>query len=189
MLFALQARATNAGQANIICMKKIFILPLLVLLLIAVAGCSNQAYEVGNQPTLKNQPTKITSASQSKSNNDYPMSSASNVADKLEVYYFHATARCYSCKTIGQYVRETMEQKYAEQIKNGKIDYREINVDLPENKEVARKYQASGSSLFINRIKNGEDNIESDMNVWKLLGDETKFKSYLEDKINSYLNI
>lgn len=117
------------------------------------------------------------------------MSSAEAVADKLEVYYFHSTARCYSCKTIGQYINETMLGKYDDQLKNGKIDYREMNVDLPENKEIARKYRATGSSLFINRIKDGQDNIEPDMNVWRLLGDEASFKSYLENKINSYLGI
>ena len=63
---------------------------------------------------------------------DQPMSSADTVADKLEVYYFHRTARCYSCQTIGQYVRETMAGQYAGEIKGGRIDFREINVGLLE---------------------------------------------------------
>lgn len=110
-------------------------------------------------------------------------------ADKLEVYYFHRTARCYSCKTIGQYVKEVMETEYSEEIQNGLIDFKELNVELPENKELAQKYQASGSSLFINRIIDDTDNIEQDTNVWRLLNNETRFKSYLTDKINSYLGI
>ena len=108
-------------------------------------------------------------------------------ADKLEVYYFHRNARCYSCETIGKYVKETIEQEYGEQVKNGKIDFKELNVDLPENKEIAKKYQASGSSLFINRIIDGQDNIEQDTDVWQLLGDEIKFKAHIKNKINSYL--
>ena len=74
-------------------------------------------------------------------------------------------------------------------MKSGQIDYREINVDLPENKEVARKFQASGSSLFINRIKDGQETIEQDTNIWRFLSDEAGFKSYLADKIKSYLGI
>lgn len=170
-------------------MKKFIILPFFILILVGASGCSNQADEASDQPTSKIQPEKTANANQSRTSSDYPMSSAENVADKLEVYYFHATARCYSCRTIGRYVKEIMEQKYAEQIKRGKIDFREINVDLPENREIARKYQASGSSLFINRIKDGKDNIEPDMNVWKLLGNEVRFKSYLENKINTYLGV
>lgn len=110
-------------------------------------------------------------------------------ADKLEVYYFHRTARCYSCKTIGQYVKEVMKSEYSKEIQNGLIDFKELNVELPENKGITEKYQASGSSLFINRISNDIDNIERDVNVWRLLGNEEQFKEYLTGKINLYLGL
>lgn len=110
-------------------------------------------------------------------------------ADKLEVYYFHRTARCYSCNTAGEYVSKTILEFFSDQVKNGVIDYREINVDLPENKEIARKFQATGSSLFINKIIDSKDNIEQDANIWRLLNNETKFKDYLKNKINSHLGI
>lgn len=166
--------------------KKISFISFLFLTII-LTGCNKQktAVEAGNNQEQK----KEAVAQTNRVSNDYPVSSAETVAEKLEVYYFHRTARCYSCKTIEQYVRETMEQKYGEQIKNGLIDFRELNVELPENKDIARKYQATGSSLFINRIIDGNNNIEQDANVWRLLSDEAKFKKYLEDKINAYLNI
>lgn len=110
-----------------------------------------------------------------------------NSADKIEVYYFHRTQRCYSCSTLGQYIKETIEQEFSGEIKSGRIDFREINVDLPENKDVAIKFQASGSSLFINAIKNGQDNISQDTNVWRLLNNKSQFKNYLANKINLLL--
>jgi len=110
-----------------------------------------------------------------------------NSADKIEVYYFHRTQRCYSCLALGQYIKETIEQEFFEEIESGRIDFREINVDLPENKDVAKKFQASGSSLFINVIKNGQDNISQDTNVWRLLSNKVQFKNYLENKINLFL--
>ena len=113
--------------------------------------------------------------------------SIKNSADKIEVYYFHRTQRCYSCNILSQYVKETIEQKFSEEIKNGKIDFREINVDLSENKDVARKFQASGSSLFINAIRNEKDDISQDTNVWRLLGNKSQFQNYLTNKINSLL--
>lgn len=142
---------------------------LLITFIIILTGCNKTTMDAGSD--------------------DYGnlMSSANQSVDKLEVYYFHRTARCYSCNTIGQYVRETMEQKYSEQIKDGVIDFRQLNVELPENKEIAKKFQASGSSLYINRIIDGQNNIEQDMNVWRLLKSEDQFKSYLENKIDSYL--
>lgn len=166
-------------------MKNIVIIILFFILVLT--GCNRQMPAVQNNEEAK---TSLALAGNKKlTSRDNPMSSAEQVADKLEIYYFHRNARCYSCKTIGQYTKETMEQKYSQQIKDGLIDFRELNVESPENKEIAMKFQASGSSLFINRIVGSKDNIEQDTNVWRLLSDETKFKSYLENKINSYLGI
>ena len=114
-------------------------------------------------------------------------SSAGRIADKLEVYYFYRTQRCYSCLTIGEYVGKTISEYYSEQIKQGKIDYQEINIDLAKNKELARKFQAGGSSLFINAIQGEKDNIENVMEVWRLTGDEARFKNFLKQKIDTLL--
>ena len=122
-----------------------------------------------------------------KTENTTQETSVKKIADKIEVYYFHRTARCYSCNTLSQYTRETIEQKFSEEIESGKIEFKEINIDLPENKGVATKFQASGSSLFINAIKDGQNNISQDTNVWKFLSDKSQFENYLENKINSLL--
>lgn len=108
-------------------------------------------------------------------------------ADKLEVYYFHRTQRCSICLSIGRYTKEVIEQKFTDEIKNGRIDFREINIDLPENAEVVTRFQASGQSLYINSIKDGQDNINQDINIWRLVRSESQFKEYLENQINNLL--
>jgi len=109
------------------------------------------------------------------------------VADKLEVYYFYRTQRCVSCLIIGEYVNKTMVEYYSEEIINGRIDYQEINIDLPENKDLARKFQASGSALFINAIQGEKESINNVLEVWSLKNDENKFKSFLKQEINVLL--
>ncbi len=160
--------------------KKTSLISILSLIVLLV-GCNKQSFST-EKNSAENPNTKI---SQTKNQ----ISDSKKVVEKLEVYYFHRTARCVSCKAIGKYTSQTMEQKFSKQIADGLIDFRELNVELPENKEIAKKFQASGSSLFINRIIGGKDNIEQDVNVWRLLGNEEKFKQYLESKINSYLGI
>lgn len=108
-------------------------------------------------------------------------------AEKIQVFLFHPTQRCITCITIGKYAKETVEQKFPEEVKSGKIKFREINIDLPENKELATKFKATGSSLFINPIIDGKDNIQVDMQVWRLTSNEQAFISYLSDKINTLL--
>ncbi|MCK5122854.1 MAG: hypothetical protein KAQ87_01760 [Candidatus Pacebacteria bacterium] len=120
--------------------------------------------------------------------NEIQSSNIKNSVDKIEIYYFHRTQRCYSCNILSQYTREIIEQKFSEEIKNGKIEFREVNVDLPENKNTALKFQASGSSLFVNVIKDGQDDINQDANVWQLLNNRSQFENYLTNKINSLLD-
>jgi len=106
-------------------------------------------------------------------------------ADKVQVFLFHATQRCSTCIAIGKLAGETVNERFQEELKSGKIEFREVNIDLPENKELARKFQASGSALFLNSINNGEDHIAQDIKVWQLTGNPTAFKNYLENKINT----
>lgn len=108
-------------------------------------------------------------------------------ADKIQVFLFHATRRCITCINIGKYAQKTVEQKFSEELKSGKIEFREVNIDLPENKELATKFKASGSALFINPIIDGKDNIGEDTQVWRLASNEQSFISYLSDKINALL--
>ena len=108
-------------------------------------------------------------------------------ADKIEVFLFHATQRCTTCIAIGRLAGETVNEFFQPEIRDGRIEFREINIDLPENKDLANKFRASGSALFINAITNGKDNITEDVNVWRLTQNETQFKKYLKDKIDSLL--
>jgi LPS O-antigen subunit length determinant protein (WzzB/FepE family) len=111
-------------------------------------------------------------------------------ATKVQVFMFHATQRCPTCIRIGQWTKATVEERFLEQLRSGEIEFREINIDLPENKELAEKFQAGGSALYINSIKDGQDNIVEDTMVWQLAGETSdKFKNYLSSKINTILGI
>lgn len=108
-------------------------------------------------------------------------------AEKVQVFLFHSTSRCSSCITAGKYTAEMVEQNFPEELKSGKIEFREINVDLPENKEIANKFKASGTSLFINPIIDGQDNIEEEVGAWRLLSDKQGFITHLSNKIKALI--
>ena len=132
--------------------------------------------------SVKNTETKSSPESKIEINENKPK------ADKVEVFLFHATQRCATCIAIGKLSEETVYEYFQPELRDGKIEFREINIDLPENKELAQKFQASGSALFINAVYNGQDNISEDTKVWRLTQDEAQFKSYLKDKINGLLD-
>lgn len=121
-------------------------------------------------------------------NNNY---SAINIklpkTDKIEVFLFHATQRCTSCISIGKFAKQTIDNNFSEELNSGRIVFKEINIDLPENYQLTEKFQASRSSLFINTIRGGKDYIEQDLKVWRLVGNEGEFESYFKEKIENIL--
>jgi len=108
-------------------------------------------------------------------------------ADKIEVLNFHRTQRCWSCSTLGKLSEKTVGEKFADEVAGGKVIFKAVNIELPENKEIVNLYQAGGSSLYINAIKDGKNNIAQNMKVWQLLSDEPAFTNYLEIQLRSLL--
>ena len=131
---------------------------------------------------------QVLSTSQIDSNNPPPSPTVVIVpADKIEVVHFHATQQCWSCITVGEYALKTIKEKFPEEFASGKIVYKDIDGELKENQEIVVKYQARGSSLFVNAIRDDKDDITEDTTVWRLVNDENQFISYFEKKLSSLL--
>lgn len=120
-------------------------------------------------------------------NNSQMVASNLALASSIEVVHFHGARQCWSCITVGEYALKTIKEKFPEEYANGTIVFKDINGELPENKDIVIKYQARGSSLFVNTITGGEDNIEEDVAVWRVVGSESQFISYFEKKLNKIL--
>jgi hypothetical protein len=107
--------------------------------------------------------------------------------DKIEVVHFHGTQQCVSCISVGKFALETIKIKFPTEYESGKIVFKDINGELSENQEIVLKYQARGSSLFINAIRGDVDDIKEDTTVWRLVSDESKYVLYFEDKLKTLL--
>ena len=107
--------------------------------------------------------------------------------EKIEVYHFHATRQCVTCKTVGANAEATVNTYFANELKSGKIVFAHINIDLPENKALASQYGATGSSLMIGVYgKDGSFTKQEDTNVWYKM-DKTDSMSYLKGVIEQKL--
>lgn len=76
---------------------------------------------------------------------------------KIEVLDFHSTHRCMTCNAIEANTKYTLDAYFSDEVKKGKITFQVINVDKKENEKIAEKFEASGTSLFLNVIKNGKE--------------------------------
>jgi len=167
--------------------KKIIVFISVILIIIALffglKGFSDKEVKSSTISKL----AESTSIEPQKENNPPLMSQNKIVADKIEVVHFHGTHQCWSCITVGEYALETIKNKFSEEYQSGKIIFKDVNGELPENKEMVIKYQARGSSLFVNAISNDIDNIEEDITVWQLVNDQEKFTDYFENKLKTLL--
>lgn len=162
--------------------KKLLPFSLLIIGVIVLAVYLSKA---ANQDINNNQATPKTSVNAS--NQISIAETSADKADKIEVVHFHGTYQCWSCITVGKYALKTIKEKFPEEYGNGKIVFKDINGELPENRDMVMKYQARGSSLFVNAITNGKDNIEEDVTVWRLVINESQFINYFENKLNKLL--
>jgi hypothetical protein len=106
----------------------------------------------------------------------------------LVATYFHNTFRCPTCKHIEEYSARAIENNFPEEMKNGRLVWRVINVDEPENQHYNKDYQLFTKSLIISEIKDGKEtrwkNLEK---VWTYVRDEEKFEQYITSEINAWL--
>ncbi|MDO9136291.1 MAG: nitrophenyl compound nitroreductase subunit ArsF family protein [Lutibacter sp.] len=77
--------------------------------------------------------------------------------NSIEVIDFHSTNRCMTCKAIEANTKYTLDTYFADELKSGKIVLKIVNVDKKENEQFAEKFEASGTALFLNVIKDGKE--------------------------------
>lgn len=107
---------------------------------------------------------------------------------KVIAYYFHVTVRCQTCRTIEAYSKEAIEKGFAGDLKNGAIEWRLINVQLPENRHFVQDYRLFTRSLVLAKIRDGKQvewrNLEK---VWDLVGEKDNFLKYVQASVKDYL--
>lgn len=69
-------------------------------------------------------------------------------ADKVEVYYFHYTRRCATCNAVESVTKETLNEYYSDEMKDGKIVFRSVNLDNDDSDAIAQTLKVSGQSLL-----------------------------------------
>ena len=116
-----------------------------------------------------------------------PGAEASPPPRKVEVIHFHGTHQCYSCVTVGQYAEETINTYFSKEVSEGKLSFAHINAELPENREKAAQYGATGSSLWIGVYADNGFQKEENVMVWYKISDKEEYMKYLKEVLEEKL--
>lgn len=159
-------------------MKKNILVLLLISFLMLFPAC------VTNSVEQETKYTPITPTEQT--TNDTPQKV--NVL-KVEILHFHPKTQCVSCKTLGIYAEETVNKYFSKELSNGRITFRHINYELPENQDLIMLYRPPGSALCIGVYDDqGHIYIEENYGSWYRLENKDNFMSYMKQLVDMRLN-
>lgn len=107
---------------------------------------------------------------------------------EIDVYYFHATARCQGCLKIEDYTFSSINKNYEKELKNGSIKIQSIDFLEPENEKYQTKYGFDTQALIISKKVDGREvewkNLDK---IWDYSNSFKKYEKYVKKEINKLL--
>ncbi len=107
---------------------------------------------------------------------------------KIIASYFHGNRRCYSCNTIGSLSEATFLKNFEQEMADGIVEWRIINVEEPANNHYARDYKLSAQSLILSYTIDGKEARWVNLpKVWTLYQNKEKFMKYVTDETREFM--
>ncbi|MFH0732611.1 MAG: nitrophenyl compound nitroreductase subunit ArsF family protein [Candidatus Omnitrophota bacterium] len=107
---------------------------------------------------------------------------------KIIAYYFHGSFRCITCTSMEKYSREAIETNFKDALESGKLEFKSVNVEEPDNEHYADDYQLYTKTLILSLVKNGEEIKSKNLDkIWEYARNKQKFISYVAEELNNFL--
>jgi thiol-disulfide isomerase/thioredoxin len=108
-------------------------------------------------------------------------------ADRVVVMYFHRTQRCPTCRKMGSYSEESVKEKFAESMKEGKVEFHFIDFQDKKNEALTKGYKVSGPTLIVARVaENKVKDFKTLTDIWAKHGDKKDFYKYVQDNVTAF---
>ncbi len=112
----------------------------------------------------------------------------STLSSKVVAYYFHATIRCVTCKMIEDLSRVAVISGFPNEIKNGRVEFRAVNVNEPGNAHYVKDYQLLTRSLVLVRfVGEKQEKWKTLERVWELVDKTEEFQKYVQEETKNFL--
>lgn len=107
----------------------------------------------------------------------------------VEVLYFHGPQRCKTCVALQKASKELVDEKFAKELKSGRVKFREIDLSTKEGERLGDKYEIAWSSLVVVRKQGKREKVAdlTDDGFRYAINNKAKIKSILQRKINEFL--
>lgn len=107
---------------------------------------------------------------------------------EVVAYYFHGNLRCKTCRTIEAYSEEAIRNEFADELGSGRLAWRVVNVEEPENEHFVENFALVTRSLVLAEYEDGEVTRWENLNqVWQLVRDKERFLEYVRRSTREFL--
>ncbi len=108
--------------------------------------------------------------------------------DGVVVTYFTTDVRCPNCRKIEALSRESVSTRFPEEFKSGRVVFRVVNTDRPENKHFLDDYKLVSKTVIVSQRKDGKEQDWVNLqDVWLKLDEPAAFDAYVGDTVKRYL--
>lgn len=112
----------------------------------------------------------------------------SRVSPAVVVYFFDSDKECTTCTQLETYALETIQTDFAPELSSGRLQWRVINVDEPQNEHYVTQYGLYSKAVVVSRIENGQEmrweNLED---IWELVYDKPAYQEYIRSNVKDFL--
>jgi len=185
------AKQVNLKGARMGIFSKFRLVALAAVLLLTigfVSACGEPSGGATGQPT----PTPTISATVQPTPTATVVATAQPTAtpdgqNVLYVMYFHRTQRCASCIYAEDGIVWTIDTYFSDEVADGKLIFMSIDLQDTANAELVSKYGAYTSQLFMNKVTNGEEEIEQITSLWFYIGNDQAYSDAAKAEIEERL--
>ncbi len=105
--------------------------------------------------------------------------------ENIKVMYFHFSRRCATCNAVEAETENALKELYPDEMKEGKIIFKSVNLDMEDGKKRGKEYGIDSQSLVV--IK---DDHQTDLTTEGFMNARTKpekLKEKIRETIEEYL--
>ena len=109
-------------------------------------------------------------------------------ADRVVAMYFHRTQRCPTCIKMGGYSEEAVKKGFAEQLKEGSVEFHNVDFQDKKNAALTKGYKISGPALVVVKVR--EKKVKEYKNlkeIWTKVSEKPEFIKYVRENVEAYL--
>ena len=100
---------------------------------------------------------------------------------KVVATFFHTSVRCRDCRAIEEYAKEAVETGFPEAVRDGRLEWREINVDDAGNERFIQEFSLVAATVILERFEGGRRAEWKNLpRVWELAQDKDAFLEYVK---------